>query len=259
MKAAGKVFPNSPFTLLSRKGFSFLFRCQSKPNFKSIAIAALIALLTLTVAAAIAIQGVSAQTAPRIPEFTLKTRTTPEGAAIVLTIQNQPYDAASYPNDGFFYNVRIRTSGGNWTELYTAEDWYPQQAGDQTVLNFTAGENAYWPRETSQGHPAIPASGKVEFEVQAMNGHRDRGSLEPGTMILPYVFVGVTSDWSPSQAVTVGNSASASLTPAANLGGKSDIVSWMVVAVMVLAVAVLFVVAFVVVRRRIWSAGAQKH
>jgi hypothetical protein len=199
------------------------------------------------------VQAETAQTAPNTPEFVLKTEIGVNGAVIMLIIQNQPFNAQAFPNDGFYYNVRMRIEGGNWSELYTAEDWYPPQTNDSTTaLTYKAGETAYAQQETSQGHPAIPNSGKAEFEVQAMIGHRDRGALDPGTMIMPYVFVGEKSDWSPPQKVTIGTAFSpttiSTITPAPT-PGKPDSASWVIIGV-VGGVVVALIVAVVFIGRR---------
>jgi len=193
-----------------------------------------------------------AQTAPSVPEFTLQTNKDDNTTTILLTIQNQPFDAASYPIDCFFYNVRIRTGGGNWSELYTAKDWYPEQSNaSTTVITYSAGETAYLQRETSQRHPIIPTSGTVEFEVQSMIGHRDRGSLIPGTMIMPYVFVGVTSSWSQPQTVNLDATATPTSTSTATLppSGKPDALSWGLL-VLLAALAAGLMGAAVVLKRR---------
>jgi hypothetical protein len=149
-------------------------------------------------------------TKPSVPKFTIQTQTQNNATAITLTIVNQPFDAASqYPN-GFFYNVAISVDGKNWGGLYHVEDasdWYPQQSNSSTtVLTYVAGETMYYPMNTSQGVGIIPKSGEVAFRVQAMIGHRDRGSFQNGVM--PYVLVGEVSDWSNAQTVTLGQSLS---------------------------------------------------
>jgi len=210
------------------------------------------AVLLLSTFISAAAQSQDAPTAPSVPDFTLQTHKDNGATIILLTIQNQPFDAASYPFDGFFYNVRIRTGGGNWSELYTAEDWYPEQSnGSTTVITYTAGETAYLQRETSQGHPKIPMSGTVDFEVQAMIGHRDRGSLQPGIMIMPYVFVGVTSSWSQPQTVNLDATATLTSTSTATPppSGKPDALSWGLLVLLAVLTAGLMGAAVVLKRR----------
>ncbi len=200
-------------------------------------------------------QTVSAQVPPSAPEFAVQTQNQANVTTITLTIQNQPYNAANYPGDDLFYNVRIRTSEENWSELYTAEDWYPQQSNESTtVITYVTGQTAYLQQQTSQGHPAIPMSGTVEFEVQAMIGHRDRGNLQPGTMIMPYVFVGVTSEWSPAQAVNLDAHVATSTSTIIQTAipppsGKPDALGWIILVFLVAIVVGLLTAAIVLGRR----------
>jgi hypothetical protein len=172
--------------------------------------AALLCIIILTASSLTMVGSAFAQSIPKpsVPEFTIQTQIKDNTTTITLTIRNQPFDAASQYPDGFFYNVAISVDGKNWSELYhveDAEDWYPQQSNSTTtVLTYVAGETIYYPRDTSQGVRAIPKSGEVAFQVQAMIGHRDRGAFKNGFM--PYVFVGETSDWSNTQTITIPSS-----------------------------------------------------
>jgi hypothetical protein len=150
---------------------------------------------------------------PAVPEFTVKLISSlPESnkTAIELTIRNQPFDKSNIYNYSFVYNVRIRTSEENWTDLYDAEDGYPTQSdSDYTVLPYVLGESAYYPPADYPLSPSmrvgiLPTSGQVDFQVQAMIGHRDRGAYSNG--IMPYVFRGETSGWSNTQTLTISDS-----------------------------------------------------
>lgn len=191
---------------------------------------------------------VNAQTKPSTPEFTLQTQSQNSTTIIILTIQNQPFDAASHYPDGFFYNVAVRVGDGNWSNLYHVEDadeWYPEQSkGSVTVLKYVAGETVYYPRE-GQAVGRIPTVGEVAFEVQAMIGHRDRGPFQNGLM--PYVLVGQTSNWSNAETITLG----ASPTPTQNQPiTPFDLSGWIIVAVMVAVVAVAAVTLLIFRRRK---------
>ncbi len=211
----------------------------------------LVAFLVLSTVFFAPVKAQDDQTGPSIPEFTLQTQIGANVTTITLIIQNQPFDVTNYPNDGFFYNVRIRIGGGNWSELYTAEDWYLEQSNESTTtITYNTGETAYLQQETSQGHPVIPTSGTVEFEVQAMIGHRDRGDLIPGTMIMPYVFVGVTSDWSQPQTVNLNPATpTPSLTATVPPSGKPDASSWALLGLLVAFVAGLMTAAVILKRK----------
>ena len=151
---------------------------------------------------------------PSVPEFTLrqilsfpeKNKTTVE-----LTIKNQPFDEDNIYHYSLVYNVRIRTSEENWTDLYDAEDGYPHQSdSDYTVLSYVSGEIAYYPRDDYPLAPStkvgiLPSYGQVDFQVQAMIGYRTRSlAWLYGRQGLPYVFEGESSGWSETQTLTIG-------------------------------------------------------
>jgi hypothetical protein len=209
----------------------------------------LIAVLALSLVTS-CFEAANAQTKPSIPEFTLQTLTQGNATIIVLTIQNQPFDeaASQYP-DGFFYNVAVSVDGGNWSNLYHVEDadeWYPEQSkGSITVLTYVAGETVYYPREQGQTGGRIPTVGDIAFEVQAMIGHRERGSFQNG--LVPYVLVGQKSDWSNAQTVTLR----ATPTPTPNQPTTAfDASGWVIVIVAVLATVVAVAVVTLLVFRR---------
>jgi hypothetical protein len=150
---------------------------------------------------------------PSIPEFTVKlVSLTPETneTKIELTVTNQPFGSNNTNHYSLVYNVRIRTDGENWTDLYDAEDGYPPQSNsDYTVLTYVLGESAYYPPDDYPLAPSmrvgvLPTSGQVDFQVEAMIGYRDRGAYVNGTM--PYVFKGEKSGWSNTQTLTISDS-----------------------------------------------------
>jgi hypothetical protein len=150
---------------------------------------------------------------PSIPEFTVKSvssLTEANQTKIELTIKNQPFDKNNIYNYSFVFNVRIRTSDENWTDLYDAEDGYPTQSNSEyTVLSYVLGESAYYPPADYPLSPSmkvgiLPTSGQVDFQVEAMIGYRDRGVYSAGGM--PYVFKGEKSGWSNTQTITISDS-----------------------------------------------------
>ncbi len=151
---------------------------------------------------------------PSIPEFTLRQISSfPEEnkTTVELSIKNQPFDEDNIYHYSLVYNVRIRTSDENWTDLYNAEDGYPPQSdSDHTVLSYVSGEIAYYPRDDYPLAPStkvgiIPAYGHVDFQVQAMVGYRTRSlAWIYGGQGLPYVFEGKSSGWSNTQTATIG-------------------------------------------------------
>ncbi len=157
---------------------------------------------------------------PLVPEFTVKLISSlPEAneTTIELAIRNQPFDRNNIYNYSFVYNVRIRTSDENWTDLYDAEDGYPTQSNsDYTVLSYVLGESAYYPPADYPLSPSVkvgilPTSGQVDFQVEAMIGYRDRGVYSDG--IMPYVFKGEKSGWSNIQTLTISDSPTPSPEP----------------------------------------------
>jgi hypothetical protein len=160
---------------------------------------------------------------PSVPEFTLRQIPSfPEKNKITveLTIKNQPFDKDNIYNYSLVYNVRIRTSEENWTDLYDAEDGYPPQSdSDYTVLSYVSGEIAYYPSEDYPLAPStkvgvLPSYGQVDFQVQAMIGYRTRSlAWLYGRQGLPYVFQGESSGWSETQTLTIGEIPTSSPSP----------------------------------------------
>ena len=190
---------------------------------KVLASAFIMALLFSTIAVAVlfgtgqASTDVNGISKPSVPELTVEQK---DNSTIEIRIKNQPFDWNNAYNYSFFYNVRIRTSDGNWTDLYDAEDGYPTQSNsDYTVLSYRLGESAYYPPEDYPLSPSmkvgiLPTEGEVDFQVEAMIGYRDRGVYANGTM--PYVIKGEKSGWSNTQTLTIGESQTPTPSPLPN-------------------------------------------
>ena len=190
---------------------------------KVLASAFIMALLFSTIAVAVLFGTGQASTdvngiyKPSVPELTVEQK---DNSTIEIRIKNQPFDWNNAYNYSFFYNVRIRTSDGNWTDLYDAEDGYPTQSNsDYTVLSYRLGESAYYPPEDYPLSPSmkvgiLPTEGEVDFQVEAMIGYRDRGVYANGTM--PYVIKGEKSGWSNTQTLTIGESQTPTPSPLPN-------------------------------------------
>ena len=154
---------------------------------------------------------------PSVPEFTVEQK---DNSTVEIRIKNQAFDWNNAYNYSFFYNVRIRTSDENWTDLYDAEDGYPTQSNsDYTVLSYRLGESAYYPPEDYPLSPSmkvgiLPTEGQVDFQVEAMIGYRDRGVYANGTM--PYVIKGEKSGWSNTQTLAIGESQTPTPSPLPN-------------------------------------------
>jgi len=182
----------------------------------------------------------SAITTPSVPEFTVKLSV---NNTIELKIENQPFDNDNIYNYSFVYNVRIRTSEENWTDLYDAEDGYPPQSNsDYTVLSYVLGESAYYPPADYPLSPSmkvgiLPTSGQVDFQVEAMIGHRDRGVYSNGMM--PYVFKGEKSGWSNTQTLAISDSPTPSPEPQQEPFLTAFVVAASIAIAVVVAVGVL--------------------
>jgi hypothetical protein len=155
---------------------------------------------------------------PSVPEFTVQQK---DNSSIEIRIKNQPFDWNNAYNYSFFYNVRIRTSNENWTDLYDAEDGYPTQSNSNyTVLSYRLGESAYYPPEDYPLSPSmkvgiLPTEGQIDFQVQAYIGYRDRGPLIAGG-IMPYVIKGEKSGWSNTQTLAIDENQTPTTSPLPN-------------------------------------------
>jgi hypothetical protein len=155
---------------------------------------------------------------PSVPEFTVQQK---DNSSIEIRIKNQPFDWNNAYNYSFFYNVRIRTSNENWTDLYDAEDGYPTQSNSNyTVLSYRLGESAYYPPEEYPLSPSmkvgiLPTEGQIDFQVQAYIGYRDRVPLIAGG-IMPYVIKGEKSGWSNTQTLAIDENQTPTTSPLPN-------------------------------------------
>jgi hypothetical protein len=135
---------------------------------------------------------------PSVPEFTVTLISSPPDSHFVnktieLSIKNQP----SFPNNGFFYNVRTRINDGNWSLLYTIDDVPSQSSGEYTNLSYPS-EQPFVEYQYSLGDRIqdLFAGDKADFQVQAMIGSVHRIFNPNATNQLemyPYIFTGETS------------------------------------------------------------------
>ena len=180
-----------------------------------------------------------------VPDFTVNfIASSPE--VIELTIKNQPFNNNNIYHYSFFYNVRVKTNDSNWTNIYNPEDGYPAQSNTYyTVLSFysTSNSNGYFTDTASQYNGIYaPSDAKLDFQVQAMIGFRERGIYSGG--IMPYVFTGETSDWSSTQTLTISTNVSPSpiSTPI-----PPEFQPWTIL--LLLIIIVMFAVLFVYFKR----------
>ncbi|MGD6808313.1 MAG: hypothetical protein ACQCN3_01300 [Candidatus Bathyarchaeia archaeon] len=167
----------------------------------------LVLLLILILMPCVMAEFVSAQstTKPSPPEFTVTLISSPDtqvlNKTIELSIKNQP----SIPDNGSFYNVRIRVNNGNWSVLYPDNEVPIQSNSEYTILSYPSEqpdvEHQYHLTYTMQ---TLFPGDKIDFQVQTMVGGIYRGFNPNATNqfdMYPYVFIGEKSDWSNTQTL----------------------------------------------------------
>jgi len=135
---------------------------------------------------------------PAIPEYTIKI----ENETVVLTIENQPFDAQNSYNNSFYYDVRILNIDGYWSYLYTAIERPTQSNSSTTVLYYPIEESDVFPSVTTVAGVVIPAYGQVFFQVLALIGYLVETTVYPNGEI-SYGLIGAVSGWSDSQTITL--------------------------------------------------------
>jgi hypothetical protein len=145
---------------------------------------------------------------PTVPEFTVTLISPPPDSHFVnktieLSIKNQP----SYPNYGFFYNVRMRINDGNWSLLYSIDDVPIQSTGEYTNLSYPSFQPVVeYQYDLGDRIQDLFAGDKVDFQVQAKIGSIHR-TFNPNAAnqleMYPYVFTGEVSGWSSIQTIII--------------------------------------------------------
>ncbi len=178
----------------------------------------LLLVLTLGFSTLIAIEFAHAQSipTPSIPEFTVKIISSTDShfanKTIELSIKNQP----PVPDNGSFYNVRVRVNNGNWSVLYPDNEVPIQSNGEYTILSYPSEQpNVEYQYHMGHTMQNLFPGDKIDFQVQIMIGGIYRGSNPNATNqidMYPYVFIGEKSGWSNTQTLIMP-SASASPSP----------------------------------------------
>jgi hypothetical protein len=158
----------------------------------------------------------SAQTKPSVPQFTLST----QDNAVVLTIQNQPFDAQS-GNSTFFYDVRVMTAGNYWASFHKPTEEYERQSESEvTIFTYPIGKSSLFPQLTTVGGIPIPTSGEATFQVNALVGTLQKSYAYPdGSYSLG--LVGKVSGWSSSQTIKLPSNLSIPISYVSPTGGMS--------------------------------------
>jgi hypothetical protein len=148
---------------------------------------------------------------PSAPEFTAALISSPpESQSVNKTIELSIKNKSSVS----FYNVRMKINDGNWGLLYPNNNSVPNQSdGEYTILSYPS-EYLGVEYQYHLGYKVEnqTAGDKIDFQVQAMVGIIHR-VLNPNFThgqydMYPYVFTGVTSDWSNTQTITIPTSSS---------------------------------------------------
>jgi hypothetical protein len=118
-----------------------------------------------------------------------------------ITIKNQPFspEVLNGETTELLYFVQSKThSSQNWTTWYSLSDQLPQQSNsDYTILTYAW--NGGFVYNQGIGIP-MPNDTQVDIQVQAGNGYNGREIVDGRA---PWIFYGVTSDWS-NQTITTG-------------------------------------------------------
>lgn len=127
-------------------------------------------------------------------------------SAIVLTIENQPFNPSS---GSLYYNVQVKnqnTPNENWTVVGWNDMPNPEQTSGSEYTNITLFVEGF------AGYPGSFVGTQTDIQVQAMLGSFSYGSTS--LLTSGYIFVGVTSGWSKTETVSVPANVPLSPTPA---------------------------------------------
>lgn len=157
-------------------------------------------IVILALCSMIIVESSSAQISkPAIPNFTLAI----QNEAVVLSIENQPFDIYNSDGYSFYYNVRIMSANGNWFHLYDGENTPPtQSSSDYTTLNYPIAKSDLFPSLTTVAGIPIPPSGEASFQVIAMIGNWEKTTYSDGTVSYG-LKGGYVSGYSSSQTITL--------------------------------------------------------
>ena len=155
---------------------------------------------------------------PAVPNFTLAL----QDGAIVLSIENQPFDIDNSENYSFYYNVRIMSAGGYWFHLYEGENTPPiQSSSDSTTLTYPVAKSDIFPSLTTVAGIPIPTTGEATFQVIAMIGNWEKTTYSDGTVSYG-LKGGYVSGYSGSKTITLpSTNASSPAIYVSPMGGMS--------------------------------------
>jgi hypothetical protein len=142
-----------------------------------------------------------------------------DNSTIQVMIINQPFNPYKDANGNsinLYYNVSQKGPYGNWNYHPTSAQKYIASNSEFTVLTFLTNDmNQLQQNSTGVHAEVIPTPvGELDFQVQALIGYYSIADVSSGSSFLHQieVFTGESSDWSPTQTITIGE-ASTSDTP----------------------------------------------
>lgn len=131
-----------------------------------------------------------------------------QNKTIVLTVENQPHVI----NDNvLYYNVRWKGHFSNsW--IYYPREYLLSSISDYTIMVFGFFGNNDTKGYYTMANLDIPSGGQVDFQVQAFRGYSTTIEGTPGPLsnrpTYQTTYTGVTSGWSNTQTIIVGESGS---------------------------------------------------
>ena len=163
----------------------------------------------LALSSMVMVESAFAQTIPKpdVPEFTAKLT----ASSLEVTINNKQTTDSQNINDEshLYYGFRFKDPNsmlGNWEydPIYfvgasSYGTYYEASASNYTVISFPVDD---YPFDGINHHTGISKNGPVEIQVMALIGIEIPTTEQNGTV---YQFDGETSDWSPTQTVTISN------------------------------------------------------
>ncbi len=173
-----------------------------------------------------------------------------EARTIEIKIKNEaftPFEVKlGTSNWTAYYQYNIRWKGHfekDWHDLFSASNGYLGRDSESPETVF-APQGEYSSTEGLQMHiqgmyTTFPPNSTLEFQVQAMIGfvHREVSAIPSGG----WMFTGETSDWSPTQTLTITDSSNSTSTPTQQPSASPTAPELSLLAIVPLLVATLFI------------------
>jgi len=138
-----------------------------------------------------------------------------ENKSIEITVENQPFAPYTDSNGnhiGYYYDIRFK---GHYGTDWTYDPFKPDGTSTYSYGGYDMTSVEPYKASTSEhtiityflGKSGIPNYGEVDLAVQAQIGYiqQNGNEFERRVYGVTYSFIGVSSDWSSTQTVTIGN------------------------------------------------------